>query len=365
MANDTLNLAKNAKQNEFYTKYEDIEKEMNEYFDYDKDVFRDKTILLPCDDPEWSNFTKYFSANFNRFGLKKLISTSYASDSKGLQAVWQPTLFESEDPQYDESKSRAKGKIFTLTRRNKKINPDDLKWKYLEGDGDFRSDEVTALRDEADIIITNPPFSLFREFFSWIMDGNKKFAIIGNQNVYTYKEIFPYIKNNDVWVGNYSGDMAFKVPKDSEPRATRYWQDETGQKWRSMGNATWLTNLEYGKRHEPLVLMTMGDNLKYNKKLQKKLLKDFNELKYQRYDNYDAIEVPMVSAIPSDYEGVMGVPITFLDKYNPEQFKIIGATESEGKDFSNGVWKEESGVAQALVNNKKIYKRIFIRIIRK
>ena len=188
MANTNLANAKTAKNDEFYTQYSDIQKEMNAYLEYNPDVFRGKTILLPCDDPEWSNFTKFFAQNFDSFGLKKLISTSYAVDSKKIKD-WQPTLFETESPYYDADKSRTHGKIFVLDEdinNDGKFNINDLHWKYLEGDGDFRSDEVKALRDEADIIITNPPFSLFREFFSWIMEGKKQFVIIGNINAVSY-----------------------------------------------------------------------------------------------------------------------------------------------------------------------------------
>ena len=195
--NSNLSQAKAAKNDEFYTQYADIQKEVNAYIEYNPDVFRGKTILLPCDDPEWSNFTKFFAQNFEFFGLKKLISTSYAIESKNYKADWQPTLFETENPLYNADKSRVKGKIFTLdhdTNTNGRIDIDDLQWQYLEGDGDFRSAEVTALRDEADIIITNPPFSLFREFLAWIMEAKKQFAIIGNMNAITYKEVFPLIK---------------------------------------------------------------------------------------------------------------------------------------------------------------------------
>ena len=194
MANESLSAAKKGKNDEFYTQYHDIEKEMNAYLDYDKNVFRDKTILLPCDDPEWSNFTKYFAQNFERLGLKKLISTSYAPDSKPQELKLQLTLFETQSPKFDKSKARANGKIFTLTRDtsgDKKINVEDLEWEYLKGDGDFRSSEVTALRDESDIIITNPPFSLFREFLSWIVIAKKQMSIIGNMNAIIYKDIFP------------------------------------------------------------------------------------------------------------------------------------------------------------------------------
>ena len=180
--NSNLGQAKATQNDEFYTQYADIQKEVNAYIEYNPDVFRGKTILLPCDDPEWSNFTKFFAQNFEFFGLKKLISTSYAIESKKYKTDWQPTLFETENPLYNVDKSRIKGKIFTLdhdTNANGRIDIDDLQWNYLEGDGDFRSAEVTALRDEADIIITNPPFSLFREFLDWVINGSKQFLIIG------------------------------------------------------------------------------------------------------------------------------------------------------------------------------------------
>ncbi|EOK6384120.1 adenine-specific methyltransferase EcoRI family protein, partial [Escherichia coli] len=202
--NSNLSAAKKAKNDEFYTQYHDIEKEMNAYLDFNKDVFRGKTILLPCDDPEWSNFTLYFAQNFERLGLKKLISTSYAHQSKQLNTAYQPSLFESESKQYDSDKSQKHGKIYTLTEDSNHdgvIDFKDIKWQYLQGDGDFRSDEIKELRDESDIIITNPPFSLFLEFMAWIMDGKKQFAIIGNMNAITYKEIFPLIKENKFWLG--------------------------------------------------------------------------------------------------------------------------------------------------------------------
>lgn len=204
MANTNLGKAKAGKNDEFYTQYSDIQQEMNAYVEYNPDVFRDKTILLPCDDPEWSNFTKFFALNFENYGIKKLISTSYAPESKKIKA-WQPTLFETSNPNFNADKSKTHGKIFVLDRDvdgNGRINIDDLQWEYLEGDGDFRSHEVCALRDEADIIITNPPFSLFREFMAWIMEANKKFIIIGHQNAITYKEVFPLIKDSRIWLGN-------------------------------------------------------------------------------------------------------------------------------------------------------------------
>lgn len=204
MANSNLKEAKAAKNDEFYTQFQDIEVEMNAYLEYDPDVFRGKTVLLPCDDPEWSNFTRFFAAKFDELGLKKLVSTSYAPESKKYKAPYQPSLFEQDAPQFDSAKTSVKGKIFILEKDRSgdgRINIDDLEWEYLDGDGDFRSREVTQLRDEADFIITNPPFSLFREFLAWIMEGGKRFIIIGNMNCITYKEVFPLIMNNKIWLG--------------------------------------------------------------------------------------------------------------------------------------------------------------------
>ncbi len=330
--NANLGAAKNAKNDEFYTQYADIQKEVNAYIEYNPDIFRGKTILLPCDDPEWSNFTKFFAQNFEFFGLKKLISTSYAIESKKYKTDWQPTLFETGNPMYNVEKSRIKGKIFTLTHdtnANGRIDIDDLQWSYLEGDGDFRSAEVTALRDEADIIITNPPFSLFREFLAWILEGTpKQFLIIGNQNAITYKEVFPLIKENKMWIGatGNGSDMVFGVPKGAEvaesDRAKAARLGYVGDYTR-LGNSCWFTNLDHGRRHQPLQLMTMADNIKFSRH------KEIKGIGYQHYDNYDAIEVPYTDAIPADYEGTMGVPISFLDKYCPEQFEIVGMCENE------------------------------------
>lgn len=324
MANTNLGKAKTGKNDEFYTQYCDIQKEMNAYVEYNPDVFRDKTILLPCDDPEWSNFTKFFALNFENYGIRKLISTSYAPESKKIKA-WQPTLFETSNPQFDADKSKTHGKIFVLDRDmdgDGRINIDDLQWEYLEGDGDFRSREVCALRDEADIIITNPPFSLFREFMAWIMEADKKIVVIGNQNATTYKEIFPLIKNNKIWFGPSisSGDREFMVPKEYPLDAAGVRIDENGNHYIRVKGVRWFTNLEHGKRHQPLELMTMEDNIMYSRH------KEIQGKGYYHYENFDAIEVPYSDAIPIDYEGMMGVPITFLDKYCPEQFEIIGGT---------------------------------------
>jgi len=316
--------AREAKFDEFYTQYHDIEKEMNAYLDYDKNVFRDKIVLLPCDDPEWSDFTKYFAQNFQRLGLKKLISTSYAIESKPAWLNLQLTLFETQNPKFDKKKARANGKIFTLTRDttgDKKINVQDLEWEYLKGDGDFRSAEVTALRDEADIVITNPPFSLFREFLEWIVAAGKRMVILGNMNAVTYKEVFPLIKENKVWLGatrNGVGSMWFRIT-DTAPQKSGQ-KVENGQRLQTVGSSSWFTNLDHGRRHETLVLMNRNDNIKFNRKLKGR--------DYQKYDNYDAIEVPFTDAIPSDYPGAMGVPISFLSKYNPDQFELLGMTSN-------------------------------------
>jgi len=327
MANSNLTNAKKEKNDEFYTQYHDIEKEITAYLEYDSEVFRGKTILLPCDDPEWSNFTKYFAQNFERFGLKKLISTSYAVNSKNYNTKYEPTLFETSNPKYDKKKTVKNGKIFTLTHDKTgdgKVDFDDLDWNYLEGDGDFQSDEIKKLRDEADIIITNPPFSLFRVFLAWIVQVEKKFVIIGNMNAITYKEIFPLIKENKLWLGPSisSGDREFQVPDDYPLNASGWRVDEIGRKFLRIKGVRWFSNLDHGRRHQPLQLMSMADNLRFNKKLKDKD-------SYEKYENYDAIEVSFTSTIPSDYDGVMGVPISFLDKYSPEQFEIVGMCENE------------------------------------
>lgn len=367
MVNNTnLGAAKNAKNDEFYTQYSDIEAEMNAYVEYNPDVFHNQTILLPCDDPEWSNFTKYFAANFTRFGLKKLISTSYAKSSGSQQL----TLFEMDSPLYDEKLHPAHGKLFTLSRdtnHSGQIDTEDIVFSgYLDGDGDFRSPEIRKLRDEADIIITNPPFSLFREFLAWIVEANKRFVIIGNMNAITYKTVFPLIRQNQLWLGYsiHSGDRKFNVPDSYPLNAAGYGIDPDGKKFIRVKGVRWFTNIDHGKRHESLILDTMEHNLKFNKKLRKKFEKDYGKLEYPHYDNYDAIEVPFTDAIPSDYDGVMGVPITFMDKYNPDQFEIIGATESEGTGFSQGLWYAGTR-RQAVIQGQRVYKRLFVRTRRK
>ena len=300
MANANLTQAKRAKQDEFYTELTDIERELSHY----KEHFRGKSVLCNCDDPYVSNFFRYFAYNFEHLGLKRLITTCYKnqyadlfSTNKADRAIWLEYLG-------DKNGDRIP-------------SPDEIGIHHFKGDGDFRSAECVELLKQADIVVTNPPFSLFREYVAQLIEYDKKFLIIGNQNAITYKEIFPLIMNNKIWLGCKSGDMSFKVPADSEPRATRYWQDETGQKWRSMGNICWFTNLDHKKRHEELILY-----------------KTYNPEDYPKYDNYDAINVDKTSDIPCDYDGVMGVPITFLDKYNPEQFEIVAFRKgADGKDL--------------------------------
>ncbi|WP_421782545.1 adenine-specific methyltransferase EcoRI family protein [Gardnerella sp. DNF01198P] len=340
--NSSLGAARNAKNDEFYTQYSDIEAEMNAYIEYNPEVFKDKTILLPCDDPEWSNFTKYFASNFTRLGIKKLISTSYAQGAANKQ----PTIFELMSPLYNPQQHDTHGKLFTLTRDtdgNGTVDTDDIEFTgYLEGDGDFRSSEVKKLRDEADIIITNPPFSLFREFLAWILEADKQFVILGNMNAITYKEVFPYLQDNAIWLGykSLNQDMYFNVTDDYKSWLTHNKKEGSAYKivngivMGRLASACWFTNIDHGKRHENLILDTMEHNLKFNKKLKKKLEKDYGKLEYPHYDNYDAIEVPFTECIPSDYDGVMGVPITFMDKYNPDQFDIVAFRKGEdGKDL--------------------------------
>lgn len=293
----SLDAAKAAKNDEFYTQWSDIESEVKAYLEYDPDVFRGKTVLLPCDDPEWSNFTRFFVHNFTAFGIKKLISTSYMP--------------------------RRNGRIFVMESGSK--SDGSIEWEHLDSDGDFRSEEVTALRDEVDMVITNPPFSLFREFLAWLIEGDVEFAVIGNMNAVTYKEVFPLFKENRLWRGatpNNGRIKWFRIPGDAPVKSSVQRADPDGTRWQDVGNSVWFTNIEHGRRHEPLALMTMEDNLLYGSKRVR-------ETAYVKYDNYDAIEVPETKGIPSDYAGVMGVPISFLDKYSPEQFEIVGFVGDE------------------------------------
>lgn len=323
MSNANLSAAKTAKNDEFYTQLTDIEKELRHY----RKHFKGKTILCNCDDPFESNFFKYFVLNFNRLKLKKLITTCYAGSAVA---------------EYRNGKAKPYKAVVTTvhdTTGDGGIDMEDVrnlfelgenKLTELEGDGDFRSEECLELLDEADIVVSNPPFSLYRQYVAVLMEHKKKFIIIGNKNAITYKEIFPLLKNNEMWLGSNN-----PAPKEFIQR------DGTIKKF---GNIGWYTNLDVKKRHEELILV-----------------KRYTPEEYSHYDNYDAIEVNRVVNIPCDYAGVMGVPITFLDKYNPKQFDIIGATESEGKGFSQGLWNKESGVTQPLIAGKRAYKRIFIR----
>lgn len=332
MANKNTNLhrAKRCKDDEFYTTYETIE---NELVHYTKQ-FKNKTVLCNCDNPFTSNFPKFFLQNFNVLGLKRLICTSFSP-----YASVQPSLFQS----FNDNNS--KGYILDISKISKSdftsetISDFLLSThcvKELNGNGDFRSPECINYLKECDIVVTNPPFSLFKEMVSEIIKYNKKFLIIGNQNALTYKEIFPLIQNNLVWTGYQFGEMKFRVPQDSEPRSTRYWVDETGQKWRSLGNAMWLTNLDNERRHENL-----------------RLTQCFNPLIHQRYDNYNAIHVRNITEIPFDYTGIMGVPITIINRYNSEQFEIIGEA-NHGSDSQYDIFKP-------ILNGKEVFKRILIR----
>lgn len=343
MANDSLLNAKKQQNDEFYTQYDAIQREINAYLEYDPNVFRNKTVLLPCDDPEWSNFTRFFAQNFEMLGLKKLISTSYSINSKAskYEKYHQMSLFETTSPQYNEEKSFENGRIFTLTRdvnKSGKIDYEDLEWEYLEGDGDFRSKEVCQLRNEAEIIVTNPPFSLFREFVKWILEANKKFLIIGQIGMATYKEIFPLIKENKLWRGNgfNNGNAFFGIPEGGDTRSYADGVYDPITKLVKFRNCCWYTNLDHGRRHEPLSLMSMADNLKYSKH------KDIKDKGYLSYYNYNGIDVPYVDAIPNDYEGIMGVPSSFLDKYNPEQFEIVDNGTYAPKTLEHIAYKEKN-----------------------
>ena len=338
MANQNLTIAKKAKNDEFYTQFSDIQKEVESYLEYDPHTFKGKVVYSNCDDPFESNFFRYFVLNFRRLGLKRLISTSYKPSPV---ANTQLGLF-GDDKTLVQSKGRPKvtankfiinevGDIdgdgsFTLEdiARQLRANKNN-EWTPLDGDGDFRSGECVELLKQSDIIVTNPPFSLFREYIAQIFDHKKSFLIIGTLNAITYKEIFPLIKENKLWLGNgfNAGNAYFSTPAIRD-YAGGVYDPKTGLvKFR---NCCWFTNLDHGRRHQPLALMTIADNLKFNKKMQGKSA-------YDRYDNYDAIEVPFTSAIPSDYGGMMAVPISFLDKYNPQQFEIFGVTQRNDDPF--------------------------------
>lgn len=366
-ANSNLNSARWNPKDEYFTQWVDIEREMNAYLDFDPDVFRDKVVLLPCDDPEWSNFTKFFALHFMDFGLKKLISTSFAPDSNPLRIDYQPTLFESDSPAFDETKTHANGKKYTLEEKDINadgvINIDDLQWEYLEGDGDFRSKEIIDLRDGADIIVTNPPFSLFREFVEWGLAGQKKLSVIGSDNAVTSREVFPLIRDNILWKGatGNNTDMVFGVPKGTEIKAAdRLKAERLGYPadddydYTRLGNSCWWTNIEHGRRHESLESLSWSDNIKFSRH------KDVRGVGYSKFDNFDALAVGFVDAIPSDYNELMGVPISFLNRYNPEQFEIVGMSAfGQVPDEYKIAYKE--GHHRPYVGGAAVYQRLFIR----
>ncbi len=338
MANKNTNLqkAKNTKDDEFYTTYATIESEVAHYVPH----FSGKTVLCNCDDPFESNFCKYFLKNFNMLGLHRLICTSYCSSAvigTQLNLFGDPQRFLDKDAGYVLD-------VEKFSNTNGEITDDEIAAflqsstviKKLNGDGNFRSTECIEYLKMCDIVVTNPPFSLFKELVTEIMKYHKKFLIIGNQNAITYKEIFPLIQNNEVWTGYRFGEMKFRVPAYSQPRKYRYWVDESGQKWRSLGNAMWLTNLDNDRRHE-YISMT----------------KAYQPSDYPKYDNYDAINVKTIRDIPYDYYGIMGVPITIINRYNSEQFEIVGEA-NHGSD-------NEFDLFKPTINGKEIFKRILIR----
>lgn len=391
MANNNLASAKRAKNDEFYTQYGDIQKEIEAYLEYDSAVFSNKVVYCNCDDPFESNFFRYFVLNFNKLGLKRLITTSYKPSPVANTLL---ALF-GNDKTLPKLKGRPKinANQFIINEVHDmdgdgEFNLKDVamqlkenqhnEWTPLEGDGDFRSDECVELLKQSDIVVTNPPFSLFREYVKQLVDYDKKFVIIGNKNAVTYKEFFPLIKDNKIWSGKteWSGGLWFVTMDASNVDRVL---DGVGMKNVS---SVWFTNLDHGRRHQPLPLMTMSDNFKFSKHKEIKGRKE-----YIRYDNYDAIEVPFTDAIPSDYDGVMGVPISFLDKYNPDQFEILGTSDNGlieakykktpgltkkfvddyYKDGGTGAYKEGNPTAGYYENNvaKMAYKRIFIKHKRK
>lgn len=302
-------------------------------------------MLCNCDDPRISNFFKYFALNFEHLGLKRLITTCYKNQ--------QPDLFSTEESE------RAIYLIYDGDKNgNRNVDPDEIEVMQLKGDGDFRSQECIELLKQADIVVTNPPFSLFREYLAQLIKFDKKFLIIGNQNAITYKEVFPLIAANRIWLGYHSGHTLFAVPDDytipefydktdtKKLKSNGYHIDANGKLWRNLGNICWFTNLDIDKRHEPIILY-----------------RNFSSDKYPKYDNYDAINVDKVADIPLDYDGVMGVPITFLDKYCPEQFEIVAFRKGEdGKDL---VYTLSSSTPPQQSTNQRItpYFRILIRRI--
>ena len=379
MANSNLTNAKRAKNDEFYTQYSDIQKEIGAYLEYNLDVFRNKVVYCNCDDPFESNFFRYFVLNFNKLRLKQLITTSYKPSPV---ANTQLGLF-GDDKTLTKSKGRPKvtANKFIInevrdTDGDGEFNLKDIakqlkankhnEWTPLEKDGDFRSPECVELLEQSDIVVTNPPFSLFREYVKQLFDYNKKFVIIGNMSIITGKEIFPLIKDNRLWLGNKtsSQQMFLEAPKEytkrvmaSKPQGM-WWRIIDGKPLIGIHTALWFTNLDHGRRHRPLPLMTMEENLKYSKHKEIK-----GKKAYQKYDNYEAIEVKFPDAIPSDYQGVMGVSITFLDKYNPDQFEIVGSDYNVKEGLLPGLvrpkWRGK--LDRGYVNGQRLFTRILIK----
>ena len=367
MANENLTRAKNAKNDEFYTQWSDIDREVQAYLEFNPDVFKGKTILCPCDNPYESNFFKYFALNFNRFKLKKLIATCYA---ESLITNMEQSLFPDESEKNKTTRTPHKivitkipdlnnGRVVDLVDVELLLASDGNHLTRLKGNGDFRSVEVTKLRDEADIIVTNPPFSLFREFLAWIVEADKQFLIIGNKNCITYKEVFPLIKDNKLWSGTMpmGVDLLFIVPEECAKKMLVEGKEGSNYKIvdgtiYGRSSSVWFTNLDHGRRHQPLPLMTTAEVLKYSKHKELK-----GKTAYDKYDHYDAIEVPFTDAIPSDYDGVMGVPISFLDKYCPEQFEILGSADD--KNYYPVIFGQYRG--RITIQGTQPFKRLFIR----
>ncbi|MCC5828951.1 MAG: adenine-specific methyltransferase EcoRI family protein [Phycisphaeraceae bacterium] len=364
--NRSLHAAKAAKQDEFYTQYIDIQKEVEAYLEFDPDTFRNKVVYCNCDDPFESNFFKYFAANFNKLGLKKLITTSY----DGSPIAGQLSLFDEYNAPGNGNRQKPKAIAVVIDHvkdenNDGAANIEDVKLflkrnkaarRALKPDvqyagGDFRSAECVEYLEQADIVVTNPPFSLFREYVAQLDEYGKKFLIIGHQNAIIYKEIFPLIRDNKMWLGvDNGGTKWFQVKDHYDIQTESRKKTVDGVKYFSMGSIMWFTNLDHGRRHQRLECMTMAENLRFSKHKEIK-----GKRAYDRYENYDAIDVPFVDAIPSDYRGVMGVPITFLDKYNPDQFEIVGSNRGIGQD-PNGVYGRGS-----YLKGKETFKRLFIR----
>jgi hypothetical protein len=333
--NSALRAAKAAKQDEFYTQYVDIQKEVESYLEFNPDTFRAKIVYCNCDDPFESNFFKYFAANFNKLGLKKLICTSY--DGSPIAGERLP-LFEYSEGNGKRKKPKAIAVIVDhvkdenndgaadiedvkLFLKKNKANRIALKGNDQYPGGDFRSPECVEFLKQADIVVTNPPFSLFKEYVPLLVSFEKKFLILGNQTHVTLREVFPLVKDTKVWLGvDNGGEKWFQIQEDYEFSTESRKKLENGIKYFSRGDIVWFTNLDHGRRHQEVPLMTMAENLKFNKRM-------LGKKAYDRYDNYDAIAVPTYKDIPSDYAGVMGVPITLLYKYNPSQFEILGISD--------------------------------------